>query len=31
MGLTATMLRSLVRRSVKMDNRGHRIEPIQEK
>ncbi|MCL1904559.1 MAG: ArsR family transcriptional regulator [Methanomassiliicoccaceae archaeon] len=31
LGLTATMLRSLVRRSVKMDNRGHRIEPIQEK
>jgi len=28
LGLTSTMLRSLVRRSVKMDYRGHRIEPI---
>ncbi|MDR0791523.1 MAG: ArsR family transcriptional regulator, partial [Methanomassiliicoccaceae archaeon] len=31
LGLSSTMLRSLVRRSVKMDYRGHRIEPIQEK
>jgi len=28
LGLTATMLKSLVRRSVKMDFHGHRIEPI---
>ena len=28
LGLTSTMLRSLVRRSVKVDYRGHRIEPI---
>jgi len=31
MSLSSTMLRSLVRRSVKMDYRGHRIELIQEK
>ncbi|MCL2607826.1 MAG: ArsR family transcriptional regulator [Methanomassiliicoccaceae archaeon] len=31
LGLSSTMLRSLVRRSVKMDYRGHRIELIQEK
>jgi len=30
MGLTSTMLKSLVRRSVRMDYRGHRIEPIKE-
>ncbi|MGI5965058.1 MAG: ArsR family transcriptional regulator [Candidatus Methanomethylophilaceae archaeon] len=30
LGLTSTMLKSLVRRSVKMDYRGHRIEPIRE-
>jgi len=30
LGLTSTMLKSLVRRSVKMDYRGHRIEPIKE-
>lgn len=30
LGLTATMLKSLVRRSVKMDFHGHRIEPITE-
>jgi len=28
LGLTSTMLRSLVRRSVKLDYRGHRIEMI---
>lgn len=28
--LTSTMLKSLVRRSVKLDYRGHRIEPIKE-
>ena len=31
LGLTSTMLKSLVRRSVKMDYRGHRIELIHEK
>ncbi|MDD3398722.1 MAG: ArsR family transcriptional regulator [Candidatus Methanomethylophilaceae archaeon] len=31
LGLTSTMLRSLVRRSVKLDYRGHRIEPLKEK
>ena len=30
LGLTSTMLKSLVRRSVKMDYRGHRIEPNRE-
>ena len=30
LGLTSTMLKSLVRRSVKMDYRGHRIELIHE-
>lgn len=30
LGLSSTMLKSLVRRSVKMDYRGHRIEPIKE-
>lgn len=30
LGLTSTMLKSLVRRSVRMDYRGHRIEPIKE-
>ena len=30
LGLTSTMLKSLVRRSVKMDFRGHRIELIKE-
>ncbi len=30
LGLSTTMLRSLVRRSVKVDYRGHRIEPIPE-
>lgn len=30
LGLTSTMLKSLVRRSVKMDFRGHRIELIRE-
>lgn len=30
LGLTSTMLKSLVRRSVKMDYRGHRIEPLKE-
>jgi len=30
LGLTATMLKSLVKRSVKMDYRGHRIELIKE-
>jgi predicted DNA-binding ArsR family transcriptional regulator len=30
LGLSSTMLKSLVRRSVKMDYRGHRIEPIRE-
>jgi len=30
LGLTSTMLKSLVRRSVKMDYRGHRIEPIKD-
>ncbi len=29
-GITATMLRSLVKRSVKLDYRGHRIEPLKE-
>jgi len=28
MGLTSTMLRSLVRRSIKVDYKGHRIEPV---
>ena len=31
LGFSSTMLRSLVRRSAKMDYRGHRIELIQEK
>jgi predicted DNA-binding ArsR family transcriptional regulator len=30
LGLSSTMLKSLVRRSVKMDYRGHRIEPIKD-
>ena len=30
LGLSSTMLKSLVRRSVKMDYRGHKIEPIKE-
>jgi len=30
LGLSSTMLKSLVRRSVKMDYRGHRIELIKE-
>lgn len=30
LGITSTMLKSLVRRSVKMDFRGHRIELIRE-
>ncbi|MBR2254887.1 MAG: ArsR family transcriptional regulator [Candidatus Methanomethylophilaceae archaeon] len=30
LGLTSTMLKSLVRRSVHMDYRGHRIEPIRD-
>ncbi len=30
LGLSSTMLKSLVRRSVRMDYRGHRIEPIKE-
>ena len=30
LGFTATMLKSLVRRSVKMDFRGHRIEIKRE-
>ena len=30
LNLTSTMLKSLVRRSVKMDYRGHRIEPLKE-
>ena len=30
LGLTSTMLKSLVRRSVKMDFHGHRIEPISD-
>jgi predicted DNA-binding ArsR family transcriptional regulator len=30
LALSSTMLKSLVRRSVKMDYRGHRIEPINE-
>ena len=30
LGLTSTMLKSLVRRSTKMDYRGHRIELIHE-
>ena len=30
LGLTATMLKSMVRRSVKMDLRGHKIEPIKD-
>ena len=30
LGLSSAMLKSLVRRSVKMDYRGHRIEPIRE-
>ena len=29
LGLSSTMLKSLVRRSVKMDYRGHKIEPIK--
>jgi len=31
LGLSSTMLRGLVRRSVRMDYRGHRIELTQEK
>ncbi len=31
LGLTSTMLRSLVRRSVRLDYRGHRIELMKEK
>ncbi len=30
LGLSSTMLKSLVRRSVKMDYRGHRIELMHE-
>jgi len=30
LGLTATMLKSLVKRSVKMDYRGHRLERVKE-
>ena len=30
LGMTSTMLKSLVRRSVKMDFRGHRIEPKRD-
>ena len=30
LGMTSTMLKSLVRRSVKMDFRGHRIEPMRD-
>jgi len=30
LGLSSTMLKSLVRRSVKMDYRGHRIELIKD-
>ena len=30
LNLTSTMLKSLVRRSVRMDYRGHRIEPLPE-
>lgn len=30
LGLSSTMLKSLVRRSVRMDFRGHRIEPIKD-
>lgn len=30
LGLSSTMLKSLVRRSIKMDYRGHRIEQIRE-
>ena len=30
LGITSTMLRSLVKRSVKLDYRGHRIEPLKE-
>jgi predicted DNA-binding ArsR family transcriptional regulator len=30
MGLTSTMLKSVVKRSVKMDYRGHRLERIKE-
>lgn len=30
LGLTATMLRSLVKRSIKMDYRGHRLELVKE-
>ena len=30
LGLSSTLLKSLVRRSVRMDFRGHRIEPIKD-
>ncbi|HSV42118.1 MAG TPA: ArsR family transcriptional regulator [Methanomassiliicoccales archaeon] len=30
LGLTSTMLKSLVKRSIKMDYRGHRLERIKE-
>jgi len=30
LGLTATMLRSLVKRSIRMDYRGHRLELVKE-
>jgi predicted DNA-binding ArsR family transcriptional regulator len=30
LGITQTMLKSLVKRSIKLDFRGHRIERIKE-
>ena len=30
LGITSTMLRSLVKRSIKIDYRGHRIEPLKD-
>ena len=30
LGITSTMLRSLVKRSVRLDYRGHRIERLKE-
>jgi predicted DNA-binding ArsR family transcriptional regulator len=30
LGITSTMLKSLVKRSVKLDYRGHRIERIKD-
>jgi predicted DNA-binding ArsR family transcriptional regulator len=30
LGMTATLLKSLVKRSVKMDYRGHRLERVKE-